>query len=156
LADKKAMRSVGHALQAKVHSQKRICEVYLQEVDIYTRLFRDLRRPPLSTRYKIKNLDRYRGHTDERIHEAAETAAINLDMRTTAIHGMHKAIKSNLYTGNHSVAEFSEQWQKYLVMIGKYTRARLLKVQLSQDATNKELQHYLPYLEDNSSLAVAV
>jgi hypothetical protein len=141
-----ALRSAGHMLMGKLHYQKLLVITYADERDTYKALYRDAR-DPLRTRYHAQNIEKKRALADEKLHETVEVAATYYDLSNIARTGLHKAVRKNLYNGNHSANEFAYNWMRYLAMLGTYTKAKRHKLMLSYEACARELEGYKPYLD---------
>lgn len=138
----KIRRQVG-ALTTKVHEQKKLTADLVAERRMFVKLYRDVR-DPKRTRYMAKNIDAYRACAEERIHQVADVAAGTLDIDSTALLGIHKAIRMDLYDGNYSQAQFGASWMQYLAAIGLYTKARIEKLTLAQQICERYIHSYQP------------
>jgi len=141
----KAGRSAAHVLAGKIAGMARFKAELLSDQKMLRGLYRDLGSSWIG-HYKVKNLERHRVATDEKIHEAAEVSSINWNFGTGAVKGLHKAIKRNLYGGNKTHAEIARTWRDYITMVGLYAGAKILKVELSQNMSETELEKYEPFL----------
>jgi hypothetical protein len=139
--DEKVRRSVIHALDSKVKSISKLSIDLGTERTALLSLYRDLNYS-WQAHHKVRNLAKLRIFADEKIHETAELATINLEMDTVAIKGLHRAIKKNLYGGNRSHARTAFNWQRYIKMVGTHTKAKLEKADISQRMCEKELDRY--------------
>lgn len=141
-----AMRSAGHALQSKIHSQSRLLEQYEEELAQLRQFYGDFIRPRTSR--KAKNIEKNRAFCDEKIHEMAELSGINSDLTSIAVTGMHRALRRNLYSGNFSRAQFAGNWKTYLAMVGFYHHAKGYKIKVSREICERELaDKYQIYLD---------
>ena len=142
-----AMRSAGHTLISKMDSQMKLRAHLVDDVTDLRVIYKDII-SPRATRYYAKNLDKKRVVADERIHETAEVAMINLpDISNAAVTGLHKTLRKHLYDGNYSANERAYNWMRYLAMTGIYIGARIHKLELSHSACANELAMYKPYLD---------
>ena len=142
-------RSAGHALIAKMDSQKRLGATYNSERGAYRDVYLDLFQP-VRTRYKAKNIEKRRALVDEKIHETAEVASLTFNLDTVVLSGIHRAIKKNLYSGNKSSSELAAQWIKYIKLLDKYSMAKLEKLRTSYAMSREELKIYQPFLDAKS------
>jgi hypothetical protein len=149
-----AMRSAGHALIAKMDSQRKLSAHLAADLADLRILYKDLVSPVLTTRYYAKNLDKKRVIADERIHETAEVAMINIpDINSAAVTGLHKTLRKKLYGGNYSSTEITYNWMRILAMTGTYIGARIHKIDLSHTDCASQLTQYQPYIESKRQLA---
>lgn len=141
----KTYRSAAHAMDQKIQSLSGLENKLIEERSLFGRIYREAR-STWRSHYKTKNLDKDRRLADELIHETAETASINLNLGTTSINALHRAITSNLYRRG-SAREINSMWQNYSSLAGRYVNARRGKVIQSRNACLKQLNIYAPYLE---------
>lgn len=139
-------RSAAHAMEGKLKGINELDNYLIDERKLLFTVLREAR-SLWAAHYKAKNLDKKRKQADELIHNAAETASINLNLGTVTIRAMHRAIASNLYRRGSS-RELRNMWQKYLTMTGRYTNARRGKVSQSKSACEKEFAIYAPSLSE--------
>jgi hypothetical protein len=144
-AEAKAHRSAAHAMEGKLQGLNTLDNELIGERKLLGKIFREAK-SSWSAHYKAKNLDRDRKLADELIHNAAETASINLNLGTVALNAMHRAIVSSLYRRGSS-RELNLMWQTYTSLTGRYANARRGKVSQSRNACEKQLAIYAPSLE---------
>lgn len=149
-ARQKDMRSAGHVLISKMDAQKRLEGRLVSDLTDLRIVHGDLIKPPLSTRYYARNLEKKRALADEKIHETVEVATIHHDINSSAVTGLHRAVRKKLYSGNYSQAERTFNWMRYLTVTGIYTAAKLEKLGMSQAMCKQELKKYQPYLESRA------
>lgn len=148
----KVGRSAGHALFEKITDIFGLNSQIKDELTVMRSLYRDLN-SSWQAHYKSKNLEKKRAFADERIHETSETSTINLNLGSTAIKGLHRAIKKNLYGGNRTHAETAFNWQSYIKLVGRYMGARVHKLELSQTMCEEEFAKYRHFLEPQAEAA---
>jgi hypothetical protein len=141
----KTYRSAAHAMDQKIQSLGGLENKLIEDRHLLGKIFRDTR-STWRAHYKAKNLEKDRKAADELIHDTAETASINLNLGTTSINALHRAITSNLHRRG-SAREITHMWQSYSRMVGRYVNARRGKVIQSRNACLKQLNVYAPYLE---------
>ncbi len=142
----KVGRSIAHALTSKIDSLDDLDNRLKTERATLRSLHKDAG-SAWQAHYKVKNLEPKRKFADERIHEATEVAAINLNHGTITVKGIHRVIKKRLYGSNQSQAEIGHNWQRYIRMVGVYTGARIHKISLSKDMCESELYRYQHFLQ---------
>jgi hypothetical protein len=142
----KVGRSVGHTLSGKIESIVGLSSHIKEEVKVMRSLYRDLR-SPWQAHYKVKNLEKKRVFADERIHETAEVSTINLNLGSSAVKGLHGAIKKNLYGENRTHAQTAHSWHSYITLVGRYMGARVHKLDLSKAMCKEEFARYQHFLE---------
>lgn len=144
--DEKAGRSAGHTLEGYIKKMNGLQNGLFDERNMLRSLFKDLTTPAWQAHYKARNLDKKRKQADEKIHKTAEVASINLNLGNTAIEGLHKAIKFNLY-GHLTQDQLVESWLRYIVMTGRYASARIDRLVSSIAASQSELGRYQEFLD---------
>ncbi|HSW85314.1 MAG TPA: hypothetical protein VLF79_01705 [Candidatus Saccharimonadales bacterium] len=117
------------ALSKKIGAQTRLVKQLASERKDAISLHRAVDKQ--NNRYKAKNLERRRAEADEKFHETAELASLNLGLDRITVNGLHRAIRARLYAGNYSHDEFTNNWLGYIVMIGRHNAAKMYKLQLS-------------------------
>lgn len=147
-----SMRSAGHALIQKRHSQAQLGRRLNSELAVMVRLAVDLR-TTLRSRFKLKNLEPMRVLADEKIHETVEVACLNLpesSSKNQMIEGRHVAVFEELY-GDMSSNKRAQNWVTYLGLTCLHTYAKLYKLRLSYERCGQELGRYQPYLDERAS-----
>lgn len=146
-AYQKVGRSAGHVLETQITRLTRYAATMSEKRLRLLSLVRDIDPPLGVVHYKAKNLEIVRNEVDEAIHETAEVATINLNFDTTAVRGLHKVIRYNLY-GSSDQERRMAYWRRYIVMTGKHTRAKLNAATTSKIACERELTIYAPFLNN--------
>lgn len=147
-AKEKVGRSAGHTLEGYIKGMNTLEGTLLDERAVLMSLYRDLTTPIWQARFKARNLDRRRKQADETIHNTAETASINLNLGTTAVEGLHRAIRANLYRRG-TQDQLAENWLSYIVMTGRYAAARIDRLTSLVATAQEELTRYQPFLDRN-------
>jgi hypothetical protein len=112
-------------------------------------LIRDIESTHWGAHFQAKNLVAARYWAELLIHQTAEVASINRSVDNIAIQGMHKQIKYRLYGGEQT--DRMHNWRKYLYVVGRHTKSKMLAIGTSRAAAEKELEIYQPYLQRNAS-----
>lgn len=99
-----------------------------------------------AAQYKAKNLDKHRKRVDEAIHDTVDLACINLNIGNFTINALHASVVRNLYRQG-SRKDIMNQWQRYIVWLGRYGNAKRGKVIQSRDAVERQLVHYTQFIE---------
>lgn len=140
----KASRGATEALQGMLTGMDTLEGSLLAERQLLEKVYRQ-NKTSWQAQYKAKNLDKLRKNADELIHEAADTAAITLNLGTVALAAMHRAITSNLYRRG-SRSELNYRWREYTAMAGRYSNARRGKVWQSRADCEEQLAKLTPSL----------
>jgi hypothetical protein len=151
----KVGRSVAHTLNAKISSIATLNAQLTEDRETMRSLYKDLRSSWIA-HYKVKNLDKKRAFADEQIHEAAEVSSLHLNLGTTSVQGLHRAIRKNLYGGNRTHGQIAEKWRSYINMVGSYMGARIYKLDLSQNMCEQEMSRYEHFLRPEERAAEVV
>lgn len=145
-ADEVVGRSGGHALERYLGGMETVQERLVSERQVLRSLLKDLISPAWQAHYKGRNLEKRREETDDKIHEAAEIATVNLNLGNTAINGLHAAIRYNLY-GQAPEDQQTNWWKRYIIFVGRYTSARIDRLTSASESCKDELKRYQPYLD---------
>lgn len=124
-------------LAAKVRNLDSIEKRLREERKLSESLHHNLN-PQYRPRYKVKNLEKVRAQLDERIHETAELATLNLNLGTAAVTGLHRAIHYNLY-GYWQSTTLDARWRAYNAMVGSHATARIDRVVTARLDCSREL-----------------
>lgn len=143
--NEKVDRSAHHQLEGYVKKMTALEKGLVSERGVLRSLFRDMS-SHWQAHYKARNLDKRRKGVEERLHLTVETSATTLKLEDTAVRGLHRAIRHNLY-GHLTQDEQEQMWTMYLLMIGRYTTNKLDRLVSHIDACKKEMETYQPAID---------
>lgn len=108
-------------------------------------------RAPGRAYWKAVNLDRFRRTASDVIHNAIEVAVTNLPWDNQTADDLQDALHYNLYGhAGHNNRRLG-YWRRYVLMVGKHTKAQINALGFSLSRTDDEFAKYAPYLEDSEA-----
>lgn len=150
----KVGRSAGHALLGKINGLEKLeATLAATRNDLLLPLNREVNNNtsrPWQAHYLPKNIDKKRKQFDEELHHTLDTAAINLNIGTTALQAAHRALVSNLYRRG-SRNELSSQWLNYLTLSRDYVKARRSKIATSKAECKLQMNFYQQFIDQTQA-----
>ena len=122
------IRSAVHLLDSKIVAIHGLRKELTEERRLWISLRGQLRTGRWG-HYKGKNITKHRRDVDERIHDTADLAALNLDSEFYKMPGVHRAIYKELY--DEPEAQRLANWKNYLAMLLAHSRGMHEKTILS-------------------------
>jgi|GEM_PF-7019667 len=142
--EEKVQRSAAHALRSKKEGMEKLDFELIEQRQLMGKMYRDSKHI-WRTAYLAKNLNKDRKRADELIHRTADTATINLNLGTSEVSRMHRALASELYRRGSS-NELARNWQRTVTWVALHLNAKRGKLDQSIKDCNVEFADFADYL----------
>jgi hypothetical protein len=134
-------RSGGHALDQKIKAIDILSASLLADNLIYRYLLNHIKNPDQSKyRARLRAMDQKRAYADEKIHDTVELSGIYWNSSNKSLQRQHNVVRRKIYAGNYSHSERASNLSGYLTLVGIHNRAKLYKMSISRERTNRELK----------------